>query len=140
MRVRWIIGAVVAAIALGTADPAAAACQPDKWSGTWEVGSSYKQDGKTIIQTYGNIVFSLNADDDGKVVTGTYSFSGPGGVVNGRLNFACGNVLTGTYKDGTGEGRLEAGLSDAEGSAFAGKYYPCLSGCSSRPFWGRKLF
>jgi hypothetical protein len=132
MRVRWILGAVVAAIAVGTADPAAA-CPQDHYSGNWLVGSRYKEKGKTVENTYGLIAFTFH--DDEETITGAYDFSGQGGTFTATLERKCGRKFSGRYRDPKGRGRFEAELlSDLV--SFEGRARD--DDGSWLPWWGRK--
>jgi hypothetical protein len=141
MRVRWILGAVVAAIALGTVAPPAEAanCKPDWWTGGWAVGSSHKEDGQTVIEEYGWINLRFSDPDTLTDLTGTYLFSG-GGILIVTLDDECSQGFTGSYRDQTGEGKVKAKfVGSTRNTRFSGKYWPCLTICSSRPWWGRKV-
>jgi hypothetical protein len=90
-----------------------------------------------VEQPFGPINLILH--DDGRTVTGTYTFSGkaPGkgaGVINGSLDHACGSTLTANWQDSTGSGTFEVSLQSG-GASYDGSFTKV--GAESRPFWGR---
>jgi hypothetical protein len=135
MRVRWFLGAVVAALALSTADPAVA-CPQDLYSGNWLVGSRYKEKGKTVESTYGLIAFTFDSEGDERTILGQYDFSGKGGSFTASLDVRCGRKFSGRYRDPKGAGRFEAELQ-SDVVSFEGRARD--DGGSWLPWWGRKL-
>jgi opacity protein-like surface antigen len=137
MGKRRILGAVAAALACSALAPASASavCNPDLYSGVWTVGSSHRESGRTVRVTYGPIVFTLHGDET--TLTGTYSFSGPGGSLTAQLSRACGRSFSGSYTDGGGSGQFEATLN-SDSVSFDGRARPCFSGCKWLPWWGER--
>jgi hypothetical protein len=138
---RAVLATAVAALLILAAPPPAQAanCDPDWWSGGWRVGSSHKEDGRTVEEEYGYINLKFSDPDTLTDLHGTYIFSG-GGVLVITLDDECSQGFTGSYKDKTGEGKVKAKLlGSSRNKRFSGKYWPCLTICASRPWWGRKV-